>query len=242
MHLSLTRRTFLHFTGYGAFGAATGAAASAVVPAPSHASSAATTELTPDQALALLKEGNRAFSEGRPTRPAQDRARRQEIARGQAPFAVLVTCSDSRVAPELLFDRGLGELFIVRNAGNTIDTVAMGSIEYAVAHLGVPLIVVLGHERCGAVQAAIEVVKHNADLPGSIGQMVEPIIPAVLKSQDEPGDPVDNAVRENVRRTVTHLRTSAEPMLLQPQQAGKLRVVGASYDLDNGAVDFFLET
>jgi len=242
MHSSLTRRTFLHFTGYGAFGAATGAAASAVVPAPSHASSAATTELTPDQALALLKEGNRAFSEGRPTRPAQDRARRQEIARGQAPFAVLVTCSDSRVAPELLFDRGLGELFIVRNAGNTIDTVAMGSIEYAVAHLGVPLIVVLGHERCGAVQAAIEVVKHNADLPGSIGQMVEPIIPAVLKSQDEPGDPVDNAVRENVRRTVTHLRTSAEPMLLQPQQAGKLRVVGASYDLDNGAVDFFLET
>ncbi len=239
MHHTFNRRAFLRYSGCGALGTATSLAAAAM---PAHASSEASSQPTPDQALALLKDGNRAFVSGQQAHPAQDRTRRQEVARGQSPFAILVTCSDSRVSPELIFDRGLGDLFIIRNAGNTIDTVAMGSIEYAVEHLKAPLLVILGHERCGAVTAAIEVVKHNVDLPGSMGEMVEPILPAVLKVQNEPGDLLDNAVRENVRRTVSHLRTSSEPILLQPQQAGSLKVVGACYDLDDGTVDFFLES
>lgn len=123
------------------------------------------TALTPDQALAMLKEGNAKFLADTPARTVQGKERRLEIARGQTPFAVLVSCSDSRVSPEVLFGCGLGEFFIVRNAGNTV---ALGSIEYAVAVLGVPLIVVLGHERCGAVDAALSVVEKNTVFPGSL--------------------------------------------------------------------------
>lgn len=204
------------------------------------------TDLTPAQALALLKEGNEKFVTDSPLGSAQGRERRLEIARGQTPMAVLVSCSDSRVPPELLFGRGLGELFIVRNAGNTVDTVAQGSIEYAVAELGVPLIVVLGHERCGAVDAAVSVVEKNTSFPGSIGQMVEPIVPAVLRaraslagkapySHDEL---LDASVRQNVMRIVERLRKS-EAMLLEPLRAKRLMVVGARYDLDDGTVEFF---
>ncbi|WP_410824396.1 carbonic anhydrase, partial [Methylobacterium oryzisoli] len=126
------------------------------------------TNLSPEEALARLKDGNRAFVADAPLRRVtSDHDRRIEIARGQTPFVVLVGCSDSRVPPELVFGRGLGELLIVRNAGNTVDSVAMGSIEYGVAELGVPLVVVLGHEKCGAVQAAVNVVKENATFPGS---------------------------------------------------------------------------
>src|SRR3982750_3098229 len=144
------------------------------------------TDLTADQALQLLKDGNQKFVADSPAQAPVSRERRLEIAQGQTPFAVLVSCSDSRVPPELLFGRGRGELFLVRNAGNTVDTAALGSIQYAVAVLGVPLVLVLGHERCGAVDAAVSVVKENASFPGSIGQMIEPIIPAVLKASTEP--------------------------------------------------------
>ena len=211
---------------------------------PGHPAWAATgpkTTLTPDQALATLKEGNDKFITDAPYRQANDRDRRLEIARGQTPFAVLVSCSDSRVPPKLLFGRGLGELFIVRNDGNTVDTTALGSIEYGVVELGVPLVVVLGHEKCGAVDAAVKVVKENATFPGAIGQMIEPIVPAVLRAQAQPGDLLDNAVRENVRRTVNRLRTS-EALLQEPLRSGKLKIVGARYDLDNGDVDFFDES
>jgi len=196
--------------------------------------------MTPDQALAALKEGNDKYVTDAPYRRVGDRDRRLEIARSQAPFAVLVSCSDSRVPPELLFGRGLGELFIVRNAGNTVDTTALGSIQYAIAELGVPLVLVLGHERCGAVEAAVKVVKENATFPGAIGQMVEPIVPAVIRAQSQAGDLLDNSVRENVRRTVQRLRTS-DTLLAEPLKAGKLKIVGARYDLDDGDVDFFDE-
>jgi carbonic anhydrase len=208
---------------------------------PAFAAEGARTNLTPDQALDLLKEGNRSFKTDSPIRAVQGRERRLEIARGQTPFATLVSCSDSRVPPELLFGRGLGELFIVRNAGNTVDTAALGSIEYGVAQLGVPLVVVMGHERCGAVEAAVKVVTENASYPGSIGRMVEPIVPAVISAQREGGDLLQAAVRANVRRTVSRLRTASEPMLLDPLRAGKLRIVGAAYDVDDGSVDFFDE-
>lgn len=204
------------------------------------------TNLSPEEALKILKDGNADFLTDSPVRAAQGRARRLEIARGQAPLAVLVSCSDSRVPPELLFGRGLGELFIVRNAGNTVDTVALGSIQYAVAELGVPLVVVMGHERCGAVDAALGVVEKNVTYPGSIGQMIEPIVPAVLRAragmdQKKPYDRdalLDAAVRENVKRVVERLRTS-ETLLTEPLKQKKLIIVGARYDLDDGSVDFF---
>jgi carbonic anhydrase len=196
-------------------------------------------ELTPAQALQLLREGNASFLRGEQPSGISNAQRRLELARGQAPFAAYVTCSDSRVPPELLFGRGLGELFIIRNAGNTVDTVALGSIEYAVAVLETPLVVVMGHESCGAVAAAAKVVTDNATFPGSIGRMVEPIIPAVLMAQDEQGDLVDNSVRANVRRVVRQLREQTDPIMLDPQREGRLWVVGAYYKLDTGEVDFF---
>ena len=163
-----------------------------------------------------------------------------ELAKGQAPFVAYVTCSDSRVPPELLFGRGLGELFIIRNAGNTVDTVAMGSIEYAVSQLKVPLVVVMGHESCGAVGAAKAVVDSNARFPGKIDDMIQPIIPAVLEVRDEEGNvELESAVRQNVRRVVNMLRNESDPIMLEPQRAGNLKVVGAYYDLDRGSVDFF---
>jgi len=197
------------------------------------------TTLTPDQALALLRDGNAAFLRGDPIRADFSPARRLELAKGQAPFVAYVSCSDSRVPPELLFGRGLGELFIIRNAGNTIDTVAMGSIEFAVAQLGVPLIIVMGHEACGAVKAAMAVVNENVHFPGAIGGMIEPIIPAVLAARGKPGDATENATRQNVRRTVNMLRKEADPVLLDPQRHGKVQVVGAYYALSSGRVDFF---
>lgn len=205
--------------------------AAAVVPLP--------TDLTPDQALALLEEGNAAFLRGERNGSLTSAQRRLDLSTGQAPFAAYVTCSDSRVPPELLFGRGLGELFIIRNAGNTVDTVALGSIEYAVGVLGVPLVVVMGHESCGAVKAALDVVKSNATFPGSIGRMIEPIIPAVLASRGQDGDELDNAVRANVRRVVDQLRNQTDPLMQKPLGEGRLKVVGARYDLDTGQVDFF---
>lgn len=201
------------------------------------------TELTADQALELLKKGNEEYLSDNAAQ-RKTRERRQEIARGQAPFAVFVSCSDSRVPPEILFNRSLGELFIIRNAGNTVDTAALGSIEYGVAMLGAPLVVVLGHERCGAVDAAISVAEKNTSLPGSLGPMIEPIIPAVLVAKgsgDLKGEELlDAAVRENVRRVVNRLKTS--PAILQEHvKGGKVKVVGARYDLDDGKVDFFAQ-
>ncbi|WP_338240394.1 carbonic anhydrase [Aurantiacibacter hainanensis] len=235
-----TRRNFIG--GLGAASAATLVATNTAVaqdstggmtPAPP------ATDLTPQQALDLLREGNTAFLRGEQTRVLTSAQRRLDLARGQSPFAAYVTCSDSRVPPELLFGRGLGELFIIRNAGNTVDTVALGSIEYAVAQLKTPLVVVMGHESCGAVDAATKVVTENATFPGSIGPMVEPIIPAVLSVRDEPGDLLDNSVRANVRRVVNQLRNQTDPIMLDPQREGNLWVVGAYYHLDTGEVDFF---
>src|SRR3954468_12651430 len=173
-------------------GVAAGVLAAAGVPAgPGLAADpVAKTTLTSDQALRLLKEGNDQFRMDAPYRAAQGRERRIELARGQAPFCVLIGCSESRVPPELLFGRDLGELFIIRNAGNTIDTAALGSIEYGVGVLGCPLIVVLGHENCGAVAAAVEVVDSNATFPGVIGEMIQPIIPAVLSVRRPNGEVV----------------------------------------------------
>ncbi len=196
--------------------------------------------MSPDEALALLKEGNARFVADAPFAADIGQVRRHELAKGQQPFAVVVGCSDSRVPPELLFGRGLGELFVIRVAGNTVDLAAEGSIEYAVAELGAPLVMVLGHERCGAVSAAVSVVEHNAIFPGAISDIVLPIVPAVLKAKAEPGDLLDNSVRQNVLRTVKRLRALG-PILPAMVEAGRVKVVGGRYDLDDGKVDFLAE-
>ncbi|MDX3909273.1 MAG: carbonic anhydrase [Sphingobium sp.] len=196
------------------------------------------TQPTPDEALQRLVSGNDAFVADQPLSSDLSRERRLALAEGQQPFATLVGCSDSRVGPELLFGAGLGELFIVRTAGNNVDTAGMGSIEYSVAVLKVPLIVVLGHEKCGAVAAAADVVTKDTRFPGSIARMIEPIVPAVLAAQRNVGEErlVDTAVEENVRRMVERLQRFSEPMLLEPQERGELKVVGAVYELATGRV------
>lgn len=193
--------------------------------------------ISPDEALAELKKGNDAFMSDAPQHASIDRLRRLEIAKEQHPFAVLVGCSDSRVSPEHLFGRGLGDLFIVRVAGNTVDQTALGSIEYAIEHLSVPLIVVLGHERCGAVKAAISVIEENTTFDSAMNAMVEPILPAVLKARSKDGDLLDNAVKENALRVAKGLESSGT-IIGEKLKAGKLKIVAAYYDLDNGKVEF----
>lgn len=228
-----SRRTFLR----GTCAAAAGVAAAA--PRPGLAQPAGP-GLTPDEALALLKTGNQEFLDGTRATESVSAERRMEIARGQTPLAVVVTCSDSRVTPALLFNRGLGELFTIRNAGNTVDTAALGSIEYGVLALGVPLVVILGHERCGAVEAAVSVFEQDTAYPDAMGEMIQPIIPAVLAARADGGDLLEASIRRNVLRTVDRLRDE-EALLNEPIAAGRLRVVGARYDLEDGTVDFFDE-
>jgi carbonic anhydrase len=189
--------------------------------------------ITADDALARLRAGNERFVAGDLSHPNTGPDRRAEVAKGQVPFAIIVGCSDSRVGPEVVFDQGLGDLFVIRTAGNVVDDVALGSIEYAADHLGAPVILVLGHTRCGAVSAAVA----GGEAHGHIGSIVEKIKPAVEETRGKPGDPVDNAVRANVRHVVRQLR-GASPILSKLVKAGKLRVVGACYDLDTGRVEF----
>ena len=202
------------------------------------------TTLTPNEALERLRRGNAAFLADHVAEPAIENQRRLETALAQAPFAVLVGCSDSRVSPEILFGAGLGELFIVRNAGNVVDDVALGSIQYGVLELKTPLVVVLGHQRCGAVEAALHAVRDGAGFPGRIGTVVEAITGAITgaRSDDMTHESwLDAAIRENVRRTVAQLR-EPDHGLAELEQAGALSIVGAYYSLDDGAVEFLVES
>ncbi len=188
---------------------------------------------TAHSSLQALKEGNRRYVTGRAQHPRQDAARRQETCPQQRPFAVILGCSDSRVPPELIFDQGIGDLFVIRTAGHVVDRAALGSVEYAMEHLGVPLVVVLGHTHCGAVTAAV----HSApaeDAP-HIGYLVEAILPAVRQTADLPGDPVANAIDTHIRLTVEAL-VAASPVLAERSRSGALRIVGARYDLESGEV------
>jgi carbonic anhydrase len=179
-----------------------------------------------------LLEGNRRFVQARQRHPDATPRRRREVAGGQHPFAVVLACADSRVAPELLFDTGLGDLFTVRVAGNLLNDENVASIEYAVEHLHVPLVVVLGHERCGAVAAALE----KKELPGHLGSLARGLAPAVAAAEGRQGDRLDLAVRANVEHVVQALRAS-HPILAEHAAKGALRIVGARYDLDTGEVE-----
>ena len=202
------------------------------------ASDGARTSLTADQALARLKVGNERFVRAPDVCANNLTRQRSEVAKHQAPWATILSCADSRVPPELLFGGvGLGELFVARNAGNMVETGTLGSIEYGSAVLGVPLIVVLGHERCGAVAAAVDMVEKQARFPGSIGPMVSAIMPAVQAVKGKPGDLVDNSVRENARRNARYIETSS-PLIADLVKKGTVKVVPARYDLDDGNIEW----
>ena len=198
-----------------------------------------TTSVTADQALANLKSGNDKYVKGPEVCAAALAKRRTGVATSQTPWATIVSCADSRVPPELLFGGlGVGELFVARNAGNmAVDSATMGTVEYGAAVLGVPLIVVLGHERCGAVVAACDVVTKKATFPGSIGPMVKAIVPAAMAVKSKPGDFVDNAVRESAMRTALRIATKSK-IVADLVKAGKVKVVAARYDLDEGKVEY----
>lgn len=181
--------------------------------------------------LAKLLEGNKRFVEGKLLHPNQSAARRTEVASGQKPFAVILTCSDSRVPPEIIFDQGLGDLFVIRTAGHVVDDMALASIEYAVEHLHAGLVVVLGHEKCGAVDAAVG----GGELTGHLEKLIAEIEPAVEKAKNEKGDLLTNAVHKNVDLVVGQLKSS-EPVLKEFVHHNELQIIGAYYDLDDGIV------
>lgn len=185
-----------------------------------------------DEALERLLEGNRKFVAGRRAYPNQTPARRQEIAAGQHPFAAILGCSDARVPPEIIFDQGLGDLFTVRVAGNILDDDTLGTLEYAVQHLGLPLVLVLGHSGCGAVQATMA----GHDLQGRIATVAAAIRPAIELAKLGTGEVLDQAVRINVARAVHQLRI-APPILAPLYQEGRLKILGAHYDLASGVVE-----
>jgi len=183
--------------------------------------------------LQRLRVGNERYASGELLRAHQTLERRSQVARGQEPFAVIVGCADSRVPPELVFDQGLGDLFVVRCAGNVLGDAALGSIEYAVEHLHCELVVVLAHERCGAVEAVLG----GGELPGHLAAFGPAIRPSATAAKKLGGDALDQAVRLNALRIAAELRTSA-PILAPEVQAEKLTVVAARYDLDTGEVDW----
>ena len=205
-------------------------AASTGLCAADHAASPAA--LNPDQALKELLAGNERYCAKGMTHPHQSAARRTELAKAQHPFAIVLSCSDSRVPPEVVFDQGLGDLFVIRVAGNAPSDEVIASIEYAVAHLGSKLIVVLGHERCGAVAATLE-----GGVPeGHLASLINRIQPAVEKAKKQGGDVLDNAVRINVEESVSLLKSS-KPLLSKAAAAGHVKILGARYDLDSGKVE-----
>jgi carbonic anhydrase len=192
----------------------------------------------PDDVLRALLQGNRRFSRGQPAAPRRRPEDFAALAEGQRPVAVVVGCSDSRVPPEIVFDQGVGDLFVVRVAGNVVSgagLVVKGSIEYGVAELGTPLVVVLGHSGCGAVKAAIAHIEAHDALPGAIGALVDAIRPVVASVAGKPGNLLENAIRANVETGVLRLK-GLEPIVAPAVKQGAVKVVGAVYDLRSGGV------
>lgn len=189
-----------------------------------------------DEALKMLMDGNKRFVEGKQEAKNIGNDRRTEIAKGQSPFATIISCSDSRVPPEHVFNQGLGDIFIVRVAGNVADQIELGSIEYAAEHLNVPLVMVLGHRKCGAVKATVD---SGGKAEGNIGAIVSKIAPAVetaKKSGKEKDDLLNACIDENARQTARTL-TEKSPILKHLAESGKIKIVVGVYDLATGKVE-----
>ena len=191
--------------------------------------------VSPDQALDRLREGNQRYVHGL-ARRHDFRHEREKLAQGQNPFAGILSCADSRIAPEYAFDTGRGDLFVCRVAGNFANEDVVASFEYAASVLNTPLIMVLGHEACGAVDATIKSIKDKTTLPGHLPSLVASLAPAVKASEGMAGDPLANAIRQNVLLNMQKLK-SATPVLSAFVEQGKLRVVGGIYRLYDGSVE-----
>jgi carbonic anhydrase len=188
-----------------------------------------------DQALALLTEGNRRFVDNAVQHVDDNVDRRVAVRTAQRPFATILSCVDSRVPVELVFDRGLGDLVVIRSAGEVLDRSVIGSLEFGVAELNTPLLMVLGHQRCGALTAAVNAFDKKTSEQDDLGYLVDALTPAVQQVSGQPGDRVTNAVRANVALTLAQLRQS--PVLGPMEQQGKVKMVGGYYSLDTGKVD-----
>lgn len=196
---------------------------------------AAAPATNPQRALERLLEGNRRYAAD-VTKRRDLMVERTALVNGQQPFAAVLACADSRVAPEYMFDTGLGELFSVRVAGNFVTNDGLASLEYAVAVLNTPLILVLGHDSCGAVAAGVKVVTDNATFPGKIQGLANAFKPSVNKVLKAPGNLLDNAIAENVRDTVVRLKNES-PLLADALTEGKLKILGGIYRLHSGKVE-----
>ena len=188
---------------------------------------------TPAAAWAKLARGNGRFVAGDYSHPNQDAARRDSLTGGQTPFAVFFGCADSRVAAEIIFDRGLGDLFVVRTAGHVIDPGVLGSIEFGVAVLNIPLVVILGHDSCGAVAATVNAVRDGGMPGGYIRDIVERVTPSVLAARQAGMSTADEIEAEHVRHTL-HLLTERSRLVADRVASGQLAVVGAVYNLRDG--------
>jgi len=227
-----TRRAVLGFFAASTIGLALGSAAGAKEskppPKPDNV-------LSPDAALERLQQGNRRYIEGVAKRH-DFKHEREALAGGQNPYAAILSCADSRIAPEYAFDSGRGDLFVCRVAGNFANTESIASLEYAVAILKAPSILVLGHDSCGAVDATIKSLRDNTTLPGQLPSLVTGLEPAVKAVLQDPGDLLANATRRNVIDTVAKLK-SATPILSAAVEARKLKIAGGIYRLRDGRVD-----
>jgi carbonic anhydrase len=188
---------------------------------------------TPGAAWAKLARGNNRFVKGEYSHPNQDAARRDSLTGGQTPFAVFFGCADSRVAAEIIFDRGLGDLFVVRTAGHVIDPGVLGSIEFGVAMLNIPLVVILGHDSCGAVSATVDAVRDGVLPGGYIRDIVERVTPSVLAARQAGMSTADEIEAEHVRHTL-RLLTDRSRLIADRVAGGQLAVVGAVYNLGDG--------
>lgn len=184
------------------------------------------------EALELLKKGNESYRAGKSSFPNTDTLRRESVVGGQEPYAIIVGCADSRVVPELVFDTGIGDLFVIRVAGNIVDDAVTASIEYAVANLGTKLVVILGHESCGAVTAAVKDAKG-----GHLDALTKAIKPAVEQAKKQSGDEIDNAIRQNAIN-MTQLLQDSEPVIKNMVENEGVEIVPAYYSLSSGKVEF----
>ena len=187
--------------------------------------------MTKDEVLNRLKEGNERFTADKKEGKLQDRSRREELTKGQSPYAIVLSCADSRVVPELAFDSGLGELFTVRVAGNVANSSSIASMEYAVANLGTEIIVVMGHESCGAVTAAMS----GGDNGYNLNHLLSHIAPAIAASGKD--SPVNDVVKKNAQLTAEELKTRST-IIREASESGKVKIVPAYYKLESGKVDF----
>jgi len=234
---SFSRRNFLKVSGVGAI-AATSLNLGGILSATEAQAAESSRPQNADEALQALMEGNKRFMNSLKKGPGRSATRRKELAAGQNPFVSILACADSRVAPEIIFDQGLGDLFVVSVAGNIVNFTnygIQGSLEYGALVLGTPLIMVLGHSECGAVAAAIESLQKDTQFPGSINDIAQTIEPAVEKAKAEKGNLLLNSIISNVQMGVNKLNNS-DPVISDLVKKGKVKVVGANYDLKTGEV------